>query len=156
MKKIALLILVVSSLASCKKELKEKKSASTDWLIGAWENNSNYGNLTETWVQLNDSVVTGTTYLIKEKDTLHHEKMKIKVEAEGVFYISTIKGQHKNRPVRFKLTSENPKQLVFENKNNNYPKKIIYNQITNDSMVVAISGILQGKNSTENYPMKKK
>ncbi len=155
MKKIALFIVSVVCLIACKKEPVENKVATTDWLIGKWENKSIEGKLSENWVKVNDSLLTGTAFVVKEKDTLHSEKMQLKNEAEGVFYVSTIIGQHNNKPVRFKLTTESSKQLVFENKNNDFPKKIIYTRITNDSLVINISGIQQGKNSSESYPMKR-
>jgi len=154
-KTISILIIILVSY-SCNKAKKETKIAVANWLIGKWENNSNQGNLSETWEKINDSLFTGTAYFIKENDTLHFEKIELKEKLDEIFYISTIIGQNNNKPITFKLSSENQKQLVFENKKNDYPQKITYNQITKDSVVVAISGKQQGKMSTENYSMKKK
>jgi hypothetical protein len=45
--------------------------------------------------------------------------------------------------------------LVFENPKHDYPKKITYTQITEDSLEAEISGILEGKASSEKFSMKK-
>jgi hypothetical protein len=46
--------------------------------------------------------------------------------------------------------------LVFENKEHDFPQKITYTKISNDSIVAEISGMKDGKQSKESYPMKKK
>jgi hypothetical protein len=53
------------------------------------------------------------------------------------------------------LTTAKEKQMVFENPKHDYPKKIIYTQITPDSLVVKISGIQQGKPSSEQFSIKR-
>jgi hypothetical protein len=45
--------------------------------------------------------------------------------------------------------------LVFENPKHDYPKKITYTKINDDSLVAEISGILDGKPSSEKFSMKK-
>lgn len=156
MKKTISILLIISAFYSCNKATKENKIAVANWLIGKWENNSNQGNLIETWEKVNDSTFSGTAFFIKEKDTLHFEKMQVLDTVDNLFYIATVQGQNNEMAVSFQLTNSTPKQLIFENSKHDYPQKIIYNQISNDSMVVTISGIQQGKTSTESYPMKKK
>jgi hypothetical protein len=70
-------------------------------------------------------------------------------------YSATVKGQNSDKPVTFKLTNSTEKQLVFENPKHDYPKKIIYTQINEDSLVAEISGILEGKATSEKFSMKK-
>ena len=152
---ISILILILV-FASCKKETKENKIATANWLLGKWESNSKQGNLSENWEKVNDSTFSGVAYFIKENDTLHFEKMQIQDKVSGLFYNATVKGQNNEQSIAFELTSSTPKQLVFENSKHDYPQKIVYNQITNDSIVVIISGVQQGKKSTDNYFMKKK
>ncbi len=55
----------------------------------------------------------------------------------------------------FKLNDTIEKKLVFQNPKNNFPQKISYTQITKDSLVIEISGIQQGKPSTEKFSMKR-
>ncbi len=149
-------IFIFASLLSCgKNKNKFEKLKEMNWLIGNWENKLPIGTLTENWKKENDSTFLGQSYFIKAKDTLHNESIELKQVDENVFYIPTVMGQNNDEPVSFKLTLSNEKQLVFENSKHDYPQKIVYSKITNDSIVATISGIQQGKSSQESYPMKK-
>ena len=156
MKKAILLLAITTCLLSCKKTEKENKLQTTDWLIGTWENKSNEGDMVETWSKNNDSLYSGSSYFIKGKDTLHSESIQLTQKANVVLYTPTVKGQNNNQPISFQLTKQTSKQLVFENPKHDFPQKIVYQQITADSLVATISGIQQGKASSESFSMKKK
>jgi hypothetical protein len=83
------------------------------------------------------------------------ERIQLEQKGENLFYISTIIGQNNDKPVTYKHNTTVENQLVFENPNNEYPRKIGYSQITKDSIVIVITGIQQKKPSTEKYGMKK-
>ena len=157
MKKIILFLLTILIFASCKNsEANEKdKIKVANWLLGNWENKSSDGNLTETWKKVNDSTFQAQSYFIKENDTLHFETITMQQKGEELTYSAAVKGQNNDKPVAFKLTTQTEKQLVFENPKHDYPKKISYTQITSDSLVAKISGIQQGKPSSEQFSMKK-
>ncbi|WP_291099510.1 MULTISPECIES: DUF6265 family protein [unclassified Flavobacterium] len=155
MKKIAVILILILSLTSCKKSRNATKIVVADWLPGKWENNSTDGNLLETWKKVNDSVYDGASYFIKAKDTLHYETIQLKQKGENLLYVSTIRGQNNDEPVTFLHKPEIEKQLVFENPKNDYPKKISYSYNPNGSIVIQISGIQQGKPSSSSYTLKK-
>jgi len=156
MKKTLIILAAITLCVSCKKSKKENKLESMQWLIGTWENKSDEGDMIETWSKTNDSLYVGTSYFIKEKDTLDSESIELKQKGETILYVPTVKGQNNNQPVTFQLTQQTPKQLVFENPKHDFPQKIVYQQITADSLVATISGIQQGKASSDSFPMKKK
>ena len=153
-KKILSFIIIIF-FASCQKSKEVSKIVVTDWLLGKWENNSADGNLSETWKKVNDSIYDGAAYFIKEKDTLHFEKIQMKQKGENLLYIATIKGQNNDKPITFVHNDTIEKQLVFENPKHDFPQKIVYSKITKDSIIIQISGIQQGKPSSERYSMKK-
>ena len=155
MKKAILLLVTILTFASCGKSKEVSKIVGADWLLGKWENKSDNGNLLETWKKANDSIFIGESYFIKGEDTLHSEQIKLEQKGEDLYYISTIKGQDNDKPVTFKHNTEIVKQLVFENPSNDYPKKIIYSQISKDHMIIHISGMQQGKPSSTKYSLKK-
>lgn len=155
MKKISLILLLLLTILSCKKGEKTNLLNEIDWLIGAWENNSDKGNLLEIWKKENDSVYSGQSFYIKAKDTLHFETIQLKQISDSLLYSSSVKGQDNDLALDFKLTSKTQNQFVFENPKNDYPKKIVYKLITKDSLVAIISGIQQGKTSSETFSMKK-
>jgi hypothetical protein len=155
MKKTIQIFITILLFASCGKSKEVSKIVGNDWLIGKWENKSDEGHLLETWTKVNDSLFIGESYFIKEKDTLHSEKMELNQKGENLFYISTIKGQNNDKPIRFNHKIEIEKQLVFENPTNDYPRKIVYNPITKDRILIEISGIQQDKPSSTRYSMLK-
>jgi hypothetical protein len=158
MKKIILFLSAIAILASCKrgKEAKAPEIEKAAWLVGNWENKSPEGNLSEIWTKENDSVYHGQSYFVKSKDTLHFETISLTQVGDAVYYTPTVIGQNGNKPVVFKMTLMADRQMVFENPAHDYPQKITYTKITNDSLVASISGIQQGKPSSEKYPMGKK
>ncbi len=151
------LILLLLTIVSCKKsdETENDKIKVANWILGNWENKSPDGNLTENWEKANDSTFQATSYFIKEKDTIHFETITLQQKGEQLTYSAIVKGQNDDKPVAFKLTTATEKQLVFENPKHDYPQKISYTQITQDSLVAKISGIQQGKPSSEQFSLKK-
>lgn len=151
------LLLLLLAIVSCKNSdsNKNEKIKAASWLLGNWENKSADGNLTENWKKVNDSTFEAQSYYIKEKDTLHFESIILQQKGEELTYTATVKGQNNDKPVAFKLTTSTDKQVAFENLKHDYPQKISYTQITPDSLVAKISGIQQGKPSSESFSMKK-
>lgn len=157
--KKALLLLIVFNLTSCqnKSEKSFDQLKKMSWLLGQWENKMPAGNLTESWIKVNDSTFNGQTYFIKEKDTIHAESIVLTQKAQIVYYIPTVKGQNDDKPVEFKKTeSKAENEYIFENPKHDYPQKIVYKKVNENSLVATISGMQQGKPSKESYLMKRK
>lgn len=155
MKKAILFLIITLLFASCQKSKEVSKIVGNDWLLGKWENKSDEGYLLEVWTKVNDSLFLGESYFIKEKDTLHSEKIELQQKGENLLYVSTIKGQNNDKPITFKHKVEIEKQLVFENPATEYPKKIVYKPIAEDRVLIEVSGIEHGKSSSVRYSMKK-
>ncbi|MGL2993576.1 DUF6265 family protein [Flavobacterium sp. TSSA_36] len=132
-----------------------EKMASCKWLVGNWKSKSDQGVLEENWKSLNDSTLQGTSFFIKDKDTLHHEAMVLQEIKNELVYKATIKGENNDEAISFLLISMKEKHLVFENAKHDFPQKISY-QVLNDSTLSAkISGVLDGKPVTETYTLQK-
>jgi hypothetical protein len=128
-----------------------------NWLIGNWENKMDDGILSETWKKENDSTFSGKSYfIVNSKDTVHSETILLTQLNNQLIYSPTVKGQNDDKPIDFIMTSDSENNFVFENPKHDYPQKIVYKKATENSLVATISGIQQGKQSTESYPMKKK
>src|SRR6476620_8959519 len=156
MKKATALLIVLATLASCKKNENTNKLHVADWLIGSWENQMEEGRLTETWEKVNDSLYSGKSYLIKDKDTLDNEVIHLMQKGNDLFYIPIVKGQNNDQPVVFSSTSASASQMVFVNPKHDFPQKITYRKVNNDSLVAEISGLDQGRSARETYPMSRK
>lgn len=157
MKKTFIILVLLLAISACKKSdsNKNEKIKAASWLLGNWEHKSVDGNLIENWKKVNDSTFKAQSYFIKEKDTLHFESITLQQKGKQLTYSATVKGQNNDKAVTFKLTTATEKQMVFENPKHDYPQKISYTQITPDSLVAKISGIQQGKPSSEQFSIKR-
>lgn len=154
LKKITFALILIC-IISCKKSNEKVKIKASNWLIGNWVTKTPEGTLIENWVKLNDSTFNGSSYFIKEKDTVHKEKMILQELEENLIYNTTIIGQNNNQPLIHTQTESLENELIFENPNTDYPKKIIYT-LTNPTILrLKISGIQFSKPFIEIYSLKK-
>lgn len=163
---LSIILLSFFLIVSCKKEAKgetiifRQKNYSqlekANWFLGRWKNNSPEGNLSESWKKINDSTFFGESYFVIKKDTVFVETIQLEERNSKLSYIVTVPNQNDEKPVSFELTRSNTAQMVFENPNHDFPDKIIYNQVGNDSLLAEISGMKDGKIKKEVFRMKKK
>lgn len=125
------------------------------WLIGTWENKTQRGSIYETWMRVNDHELSGKSYIIQERDTVVFENIRLIEEEKGLYYIPVVKNQNEGLPVRFTAKIINENQLVFENREHDFPKVITYTRIGKDSLVAEISGIINGEERKKVFPMKR-
>jgi len=161
-----LLLIAASVIVSCKNTNEKPADTSTpksysqiknaDWFIGVWDNTSAEGELTERWKKVNDSVYHGESYyVIAGKDTVFSETVELEETKGKLTYTVTVPNQNDEQPVSFEATSITGNQIIFKNPEHDFPNKIVYNKIGNDSLVAEIFGHKNGKPATEKFAMKK-
>ncbi|RZJ69077.1 DUF6265 family protein [Flavobacterium sp.] len=151
MKKITLFF-VLTILASC-----SDKANLTDanWLVGNWKQKLKGAEMTETWSVESDSALIAKSFVITtENDTVFAEHVRLVQRHGNLIYIVTAIGQNDDKPVEFALTSKSDKRFVFENPEHDYPSKIVYENY-GDSLKATISGLKDGAEMSEDFPMKK-
>jgi len=152
--KLFISIVCLISLYACKtKETNDIKKA--EWLLGTWENKTQQGITYETWCKINDKEFSGESCIVKEKDTIVFENIQLVQEKDGLYYTPTVKNQNDGLPVRFANRSISETKLIFENSKHNFPQIISYIKISADSLVAEISGIINGQESKQTFPMKR-
>lgn len=146
---------VSNSEATENEKTAEKRLPQLEWMLGRWENNSDQGNLSEVWKQVDDSTFTGRSYFVIQGDTVFAETIRL-IERKGkISYCVSVKDQNNGEEVPFELTALDGKNLTFENPEHDYPSKITYTGKGN-SMVAEISGMVEGKPKSEQFSLKKK
>lgn len=144
MKKFVIIscIILVSAAFSNKENSNAADMHSFDWLIGKWKMETKKGIIYEKWKSSNDSTLSGKSMLVKNTtgDTVFLEKIQLVYRNKEYFYIPVAEGQNNNQPVEFKLTSHNETGFVAENPEHDFPKRIIYNLITKDSIHAVVDG----------------
>ena len=162
--KIVTIFIFISGLFSCNSSKQEEATNiaskvnlldTAKWFIGTWQNQTSDGLFTEQWDQKNDSVYSAISTVIVNKDTVFYESISLEQKDDSLYYIVSVKDQNKELPVSFKLISVTDNQLVFENAKHDFPSKITYSKIKEDSIVAFISGLIDGKEKIEQFPMKK-
>jgi hypothetical protein len=114
-------------------------------LEGSWISKNGNETFVESWNTLNDSVMSGTSYMTIGKDTVFREDLQLIAEKGGVFYIPTVPDQNDGEAVRFKLSSQTKDNWVFENKKHDFPNEIIYSFMENDSLIASVRGTQNGQ-----------
>ncbi len=127
----------------------------TSWLLGFWRNISPRGTAYEIWTKESDSSYAGTSILVKGRDTMTQETIRLVQSGADLYYIPTVSGQNGGQPVSFKMSVANADSFLFENPTHDFPTKISYKRIGADSLVAQISGKMNGKETAMTFPMGK-
>lgn len=126
-----------------------------EWIIGHWESKSDSTAFYENWEKISDSLYLGEAFVIESNETAFYEKISISKNKESIFYTAVVPDQNNRKQVPFTLISSNHSEIVFENKEHDFPNKIIYQKISPDSVVAKIEGIRNGKPHIEFFPLKR-
>lgn len=119
-------------------------------LEGTWKNNNS--NQFEKWYY-NKGVPRANSFKVtSQKDTVVLERIKILKQKDQLYFVAIVFNQKNEAPVRFKKTIETEESITFENKEHDFPQKIIYRVITPDSINASISGLIDGKEKIIVFP----
>jgi len=147
MRKIHLTIFAILIAASCNTENKNKLTTENlKWLNGEWENyNDSSLTFTESWQNINDSLMQGESFTMEKGDTVSHETMQIKISGGKMFFIPTVDNQNNAQTVVFTLEDSKNNSFVFKNRAHDFPQTIVYQKINDDSLAAYIEGTMNGK-----------
>lgn len=103
-------------------------------LHGKWTMKTKTGTVVEEWRKINNHQLEGVGFFVKNNDTIVSEKLALNLNSAGIFYISTVEKQNNKQPILFTLTTYKNTAFIFENIQHDYPKRIVYNLISSDSL----------------------
>jgi hypothetical protein len=130
----------------------QKVSLPFNELAGTWTMINKKGNLmAEAWIKKDDNSMTGKSYMVKGSDTIMLEKVELVKEGDDIFYIPVAYGQNDDKPVRFKLTSVKGGEYIFENPDHDFPKRIVYDFISSNTLHAYIDDGTDKKRQHYNY-----
>src|SRR4051812_41509589 len=102
-------------------------------IVGTWRMQTSRGALYEQWQQESASSLSGRSFKVRGSDTAVLENVKLKLEGDDVFYVAIVSDQNNQQPVPFKLVWAENNTYTFENKEHDYPQRVIYNLLQSDS-----------------------
>jgi len=156
MKKVFTIIGISILLVSCNsKEINKTEIEKLDWLIGNWINFSKEKQLYEKWEKVNDSTLYGESYFLVNQDTIFFETITLEQKGSDLYYIPSVSNQNDMRPIPFKLISIENKKFIFENREHDFPQRIVYSNPQADSLYVYIEGTKDGEYRKTDFPFKK-
>jgi hypothetical protein len=115
-----------------------------EWLLGSWKSITDEDQLFEIWTKENDTVYNGKSIMIVGNDTVFTETISLQRIGNDLFYFPTVRDHNNGRAITFKLISAKDDIFVFENKEHDFPQRIIYRNPYPDSLYARIEGEEKG------------
>jgi len=109
-----------------------------EFLQGTWkvENKGTY----EEWEIVTTREYVGSSYKIKDGNKVILENLTIRSSENSVIYTATVLNQNQGKGIEFTLNQIDENTVSFENPNHDFPKKIIYQKITDKQVYVQVLG----------------
>ena len=107
----------------------------------------------EMWMAPKAGTMMGTARNVKGQQTTFSEFMFINTEKDqlGMSVQSKLGGE----AVRFPVKLLKPGEVVFENPSHDFPRRILYQAKGRNGLFAKIEGTMNGKNVSEQFPMKR-
>ena len=124
---------------------------------GLWKMETDEGSIFEEWEKVSDSLYTGTSYAVKDSDTIILEALSMKYVDGKLCYAPVVQNQNEGQEILFPLKeySEAEKKFVFENLSHDFPQRIIYHFVNDKTLNARIEGEVEGKMEFSDFSYKK-
>jgi len=148
---ISILLIVQNQFAQNNKySLADFKSL--DGILGTWKMETRRGPMFEQWTRTNSEKFQGKSFRLNNQDTLVMERIELSFSGGSIVYRPIVTGQNDGKAVEFKLISNTDSHFVFENKEHDYPQRIIYHFKSKDTLNARVEGTKDGKEMGSNFP----
>jgi Domain of unknown function (DUF6265) len=130
------------------------KLADIGWLAGCWISKpGSVSNAFESWTRPLGNMVAGMGVTVKDGKAVAYEYMRIEAKDDGTL-VFTAKPFDKPE-ASFTNTSDDAKNLVFENPKHPFPQRVIYKVEKDGSIEARIDGDMKGERRAALFPMEK-
>jgi hypothetical protein len=109
---------------------------------GKWKMDFDKSKVFEEWDMLSETELVGKSYSLEDEVQIIREKLYLKKFADQWAYVAVPNGQN---IALFALIEYSPKKFVFENKEHDFPQRIIYEFHKDGKLTAAIEGDVNGK-----------
>jgi hypothetical protein len=157
--KIPFLFFLLAGFISCSEEKSEDDIAipsgsldNASWILGNWAHQNEAETTVESWSKLNDSTFIGSTAYLHDTDTLNTEYIELIKRNGTLLYKPKVSNQNNGEAVTFQLIKQDGDEMVFEDSLHDFPQRISYRLIRQDSILAEISGQINGRSKTISFP----
>jgi hypothetical protein len=156
MKKFSMSILAFLCLSAFAVSDNSKKAFKKLYALeGVWKMKTKKGVICEEWKKVNKNYLQNKGYMIIGKDTSITERVALQRSKNDIFYSSIVEDQNNKRPVVFTLTKAESNTFVFENQKHDFPKRIVYEMVTKDSLHAFIDDGMEASKKRQHFYYKK-
>ena len=111
--------------------------ASLAWMRGRWCGPFDGGTFCESWREGDHGTLVGEGTVDHGDMRIAFETLRLEVRGGVVFYVATPAGEG---TTAFRLTRETADEVVFENPEHDFPKRITYRRGPHDALVAIVEG----------------
>lgn len=146
------IILFCLALVQLSANAQETTLKNFSFLTGSWEMKTNTGKIVERWQKHQDSL-TGSSYRYNTKgDSILTETIVLKkIEGNWQFSVTGYEKGNEGK-TNFKLVSSKNNTFVFENKQHDFPQRIVYQNKGKTELLAWIEGEINGKTRKIDFP----
>jgi Domain of unknown function (DUF6265) len=117
------------------------------WMAGGWRVEDK-GEITEEhWTAPGGASMIGLSRTVAGRKTTEFEFLRIETRADGLYYMASPGGA---RPTPFKLIESARARAVFENKEHDFPQRILYWR-DGERLCARIEGLAHGKPASQDW-----
>jgi len=149
---VALLFALSVGASAQKATPKEPLLNGLGWLSGCWEGRQGEAIIEEVWSKPRGDSMVGFGRTVKDGKTTAFEFMQVREANGSLTYLPQPGGGAR---VSFPLKDSFAERFTFENKEHDFPQRVIYERKGPGLLLAAIEGTYQGKEEHEEYQMKK-
>lgn len=146
------LIAALAFFTACKHP---SQTAKAEWFMGNWVSHFPGADVYENWHRVNDRELAGYSYTRQQGDSIPFETIRLLEDDQGLHYIVTGAGQPGDSSVRFTASIVSDTLLQFDNPKHDFPTRIRYRRVTTDSIYAEISGMQEGREERQGFPMQR-
>lgn len=112
------------------------------FLEGKWKLDNDKFTLIEEWTIKSDTVFQGVSYIVNEGEIEIAERLHLMKLNDHIVYIAQ---PGRNLPTLFTLISGENNRFIFENKEHDFPQRIIYHLVPDNILNATIEGDVNGE-----------
>lgn len=145
-------LLVLMAMVTVSQAQKKASLDDLSWLNGCWEGRQGDAILEEIWSKPAGGSMLGLGRTVKENLTVSFEFMQFREENGSLVFLPQPQGGAR---VPFPLKDSFEGRLTFENKEHDFPQRVIYERKGPGLLLAAIEGTYKGKKEREEFQMRK-
>jgi hypothetical protein len=143
--RLTVLVLALAALAG--PALASPKIADLGWMVGAWVQSGEGSVVREVWLPASGDQMVGVSHETRAGRRPAYEFERIEDKDGVIAFTAILEGQP---PTAFALRSAADGEVVFENKDHDFPQRVIYRRCGED-LCARIEGTIGGKTQGQDW-----